>query len=345
MITYVTGDLLKSNAECLVNTVNCEGYMGKGIAYQFKMAYPENNKEYVKACKSGRLYIGTLHYFSEKGKLIVNFPTKDKWRSKSKIEYIDIGLDNLVRLIQDSNIKSIAIPPLGSGNGGLEWSSVKDLIEQKLELIFIKDVNIIVYEPSKNYISKPMMEPKISLSALVLMLIKFNLKRFNMFRLQKTAFLIDIYLSKNYKEYFKFEKYKYGPYDHALEVISQKIKEFQMYYNVANTEEAYDIAYKKLASSSVDSKLKLFTPIIDKATKYVNNIESDTDLECITTVLFIIKEKGTVPESDIVNDFKMWSEDKANRFSDIDITKGIQYLYTTGMIEKSLMGYTLSTTL
>ena len=86
MIIYVTGDLLQSEAQCLVNTVNCEGYMGKGIAYQFKLAFPENNIDYVKACKAGKLYIGTLHYYYEKGKIIINFPTKDKWRAKSKIE-------------------------------------------------------------------------------------------------------------------------------------------------------------------------------------------------------------------------------------------------------------------
>ena len=122
MMHYTTGDLLKSSAEALVNTVNCEGYMGKGIAYQFKMQYPENNKDYVKACKSGELTVGKLHYFKEKGKIIVNFPTKNKWRANSKIEYINDGLDELIKLIHQLNIKSIAIPPLGSGNGGLIWS-------------------------------------------------------------------------------------------------------------------------------------------------------------------------------------------------------------------------------
>lgn len=130
MITYVTGDLLQSEAQCLVNTVNCEGYMGKGIAYQFKLAFPENNASYVRACKNGTLHIGTLHHFQEKGKIIVNFPTKDRWRAKSKLEYIEIGLDQLFDLIEELNISSIAIPPLGSGNGGLVWSDVKQLIEK-----------------------------------------------------------------------------------------------------------------------------------------------------------------------------------------------------------------------
>lgn len=96
MIQYVTGNIFESKAECLVNTVNCEGYMGKGIAYQFKMRYPQNNKDYVRACKSGELRIGTIHFFFEEGIWIINFPTKDKWREKSRISYVEIGLDRLV---------------------------------------------------------------------------------------------------------------------------------------------------------------------------------------------------------------------------------------------------------
>jgi O-acetyl-ADP-ribose deacetylase (regulator of RNase III) len=100
VIVYTTGNLLNSSADALVNTVNCEGYMGKGIAYQFKLQYPETNIDYVKACKRGTLRIGKLHYFTEKGKLIINFPTKDKWRANSKIEYIANGLDELLDYYQ-----------------------------------------------------------------------------------------------------------------------------------------------------------------------------------------------------------------------------------------------------
>ena len=86
MIEYTKGNMFDSDADCLVNTVNCEGYMGKGIAYQFKMRFPENNKSYVKACKSGKLTVGQMHYHVEEGITIINFPTKKKWRENSKIE-------------------------------------------------------------------------------------------------------------------------------------------------------------------------------------------------------------------------------------------------------------------
>lgn len=133
MIKYVKGNLLESEAECLVNTVNCEGVMGKGIAYQFKLKFPENNRDYIKACKSGALVIGKLHYWKEDGKVIINFPTKDTWRKKSEIEFIEKGLNELVLLIPKLGIKSIAIPPLGCGNGGLQWGEVKKLILNKIE--------------------------------------------------------------------------------------------------------------------------------------------------------------------------------------------------------------------
>lgn len=98
MIKYVTGNIFESDAKCLVNTVNCEGYMGKGIAYQFKMRYPENNKDYVRACKSGELYIGTIHYYTEGGIWIVNLPTKDKWREKTRVSSLINGSMGRIRI-------------------------------------------------------------------------------------------------------------------------------------------------------------------------------------------------------------------------------------------------------
>uniref|UniRef100_UPI002637D35F type II toxin-antitoxin system antitoxin DNA ADP-ribosyl glycohydrolase DarG n=1 Tax=Clostridium sp. TaxID=1506 RepID=UPI002637D35F len=312
MIVYTTGDLLKSKAEALVNTVNCEGYMGKGIAYQFKLEYPENNESYIKACKTGALRVGKLHYYTEKGKIVINFPTKDKWRAKSKIEYIELGLDELILLINRLNIKTIAIPPLGSGNGGLIWSEVKQLIEKKLSVISNR-VEIMIYEPSQNYISLPVEEPKLSTSGLILMDIKGKLRRFDTLRLQKTAYFINIFSGENY---FKFGRHKYGPYDNAIAIISKNIKEYQKYHNVKNTEEAYRILYKKIVSEKVENKLKELEPFIKKSTEFVNSISNNKELECLATVTYLIEEKNGLSEDEIINGFKSWSEDKANKYSE-----------------------------
>lgn len=148
-IVFTKGNLLKSETEAIVNPVNCEGYMGKGLAYQFKLNFPENNKDYISACKDGRLQIGKVHYFLENNKIIVNFPTKDKWRQNSRVDYIEKGLDSLIELIEKINITSISIPPLGCGLGGLIWCEVKELILNKLSKLDNK-VQIVIYEPIDN---------------------------------------------------------------------------------------------------------------------------------------------------------------------------------------------------
>lgn len=338
MIIYTTGDLLKSSAQVLVNTVNCEGYMGKGIAYQFKLQYPENNTDYVKACKSGTLKVGKLHYFQENGKIIINFPTKDKWRANSKMEYIRDGLDELVLLINRLNIASIAIPPLGSGNGGLIWGEVKALIEQKLSLIS-KNVDIYIYEPSTNYVSVPTVEPKLSMSGLVLMEIKKNLNKFDSLRLQKTAYFINLF---SHQQYFNFKRHKYGPYDNSIVIISRTIKEFQKYHNVKNINEAYRILYNRIVSDNVETKLNQLLPYINQATAYVNSIETNHELECLATVVYLIEEQKVLSQDEIIMKFKQWSEDKASRYSEKDILDAINTLYNSNIIEKNLTGYALA---
>jgi O-acetyl-ADP-ribose deacetylase (regulator of RNase III) len=145
---FVQGNLLESHAEALVNTVNTVGVMGKGIALQFKEAFRHNFKIYQQACKNGDLTVGKLLVVRDTNllgeKIIVNFPTKTDWKYKSKIEYIEKGLQELRKVIIEYDIKSIALPPLGCGNGGLEWQAVKPLIINYLG--DLQGVDIIVYE-------------------------------------------------------------------------------------------------------------------------------------------------------------------------------------------------------
>src|SRR5690625_926474 len=126
MIHSKKGNLLEDSAEAYVNTVNTVGVMGKGIAYQFKQAFPEMFKEYARDCKKGLVKVGKMHVVNIHGlatpRYVINFPTKRHWRDPSKLEYIRDGLIDLVRVIQKLDIKSIALPPLGCGNGGLNWS-------------------------------------------------------------------------------------------------------------------------------------------------------------------------------------------------------------------------------
>lgn len=148
----MTNNLLTENVEALVNTVNCVGIMGKGIALQFKKTFPKNFKAYAAACVQNDIEIGKMFVF-ETGYVvypyyIINFPTKRHWKNKSRLEYIDLGLLALVEEIRLRNIKSIAIPPLGCGLGGLDWNDVQPKIEEALQQI--TNLKIIIYEPKKD---------------------------------------------------------------------------------------------------------------------------------------------------------------------------------------------------
>ncbi len=149
MIQFVEGNLLEASTEAVVNTVNCVGYMGKGIALQFKMAFPENFREYQKACKNQTIQPGQMFVYETGSwtgpKYIINFPTKRHWKANSKLEDIVGGLRDLVRIIHQLGIRSIAIPPLGCGLGGLKWLDVKPLIEEALSPL--EKLDIRVYEP------------------------------------------------------------------------------------------------------------------------------------------------------------------------------------------------------
>ena len=153
MIRYTTGNLLDAPVEALVNTVNTVGVMGKGIALMFKERFPKNMAAYSQACKTGQVTTGKM-FVTETEELmgprwIINFPTKQHWRDKSKIQWIEEGLQELKHFIVERKVKSIAIPPLGAGNGGLNWNEVKSKIEA--ELSDLDQVDIVIFEPTAQY--------------------------------------------------------------------------------------------------------------------------------------------------------------------------------------------------
>ncbi len=150
MIAFTTGDILQADAEALVNTVNCVGVMGRGIALQFRNAFPANREAYEAACARKEVRPGKMFVFETRAltnpKFIINFPTKRHWRGKSRMEDIDSGLKALVEEIRDRHIRSIAIPPLGSGLGGLNWAEVRPRVHAALSEV--DDLNVIIFEPA-----------------------------------------------------------------------------------------------------------------------------------------------------------------------------------------------------
>lgn len=332
MIEYTKGNMFESNADCLINTVNCEGFMGKGIAYQFKMRFPENDKSYIKACRSGELKVGNLHYYVEDGITIVNFPTKDKWRENSKIEYIENGMDSLVKLLPKLRVKKIAIPPLGCGNGGLLWTDVKEIIENKIVKISDK-YDFLIFEPSLSYKAIPKKPPQLNLSGLVLLDIRLNLKRFNGIRLQKAGYFMNLFYEE---EYFKFDKWKYGPYSHSIDIVAKNIKEYQDYYGIDNSQTTFEQVYQVICSEKIDSKFSRLHIAVKKSTEYINNIKTDKQLEGVATVLYLIQNGKPKNKEKIIESFKRWSEDKAIRFSEEYIIECIDYLEETSIISTNI---------
>ena len=162
MLQLIKGDILKADAEALVNTVNCVGVMGRGIALQFRKAFPENFKAYKSACDKKQLHPGKMFVYDmnrfQNPRYIFNFPTKRHWKGKSKIEDIESGLEALVQEVSKRNIRSIAIPPLGCGLGGLDWTQVKQIIEKVFNAL--SSVHVLLYEPAGAPVAKVMAKEK-----------------------------------------------------------------------------------------------------------------------------------------------------------------------------------------
>lgn len=153
MLEQRQGNLLEERTEAIVNTVNTAGVMGKGVALQFKRRYPDNYRAYVAACKAGEVQVGRMFTtelpptFEGGPRYIVNFPTKQHWRGGARLEYIQAGLQDLTRLVRERGIRSIALPALGCGNGGLLWSEVRPIIEQAFAAL--PDVDVVLYPPEQ----------------------------------------------------------------------------------------------------------------------------------------------------------------------------------------------------
>ncbi len=324
MIKFTTGTILESNAQALVNTVNTVGVMGKGIALQFKKAFPENFKAYIKACKSKEIDIGKMFVFKENTlsgeKIIINFPTKKDRRKPSEYEYIEKGLDDLIRVIKEYNIKSIALPPLGAGSGGLLWENVKTIIQNKLGNL---DIDIFVYEPSKEIQEKLKKERVKLTNARALMLyVLYELVRQGEYVSEFSAEKVCYFLHKfGAEEYFKL-KYQpnfYGPYSGRVRYVLNYLngsyimgysditkKPFDPLLLVAD---GYDEVNRYIQSN------KKLQDIAQKTIQFLDGFFSDFSLELLSTVDWIMKEKQTDHFDVIKQEITNWSNKKRSKFS------------------------------
>ena len=147
MIEFTKGNILESGCEALVNAVNCRGKMSRGVALAFKRKFPSMFLAYKRACDGGKLVVGSMHPWKNPGGgWVINFPTKDHWRQPSQLEWVVSGLEDLARVLRGNGIRSVAIPALGCGLGGLLWYQVRAAIKQTHDRHW-KDLKVVVYEP------------------------------------------------------------------------------------------------------------------------------------------------------------------------------------------------------
>ena len=231
MIEHAKGNLLTADAEALVNTVNCAGYMGKGIALQFKQAFPDNFKAYEKACHAHEVQPGRMFIF-ETGSMvnpryIINFPTKRHWRGKSRVEDIESGLKALMGDVKRLGIRSIAVPPLGSGLGGLDWNVVQPMIRQAFAAL--PDVRVLLYAPQGAPAAKdmpvrtarPRMTPARALFIKLMDQYSALHYRRTLLEIQKLAYFLQ---EAGEPLRLRFEKGLYGPYAHNLNKVLETLE-------------------------------------------------------------------------------------------------------------------------
>ncbi len=327
MIRYIKGNLLESRAEALVNTVNTVGVMGKGIALQFKKAFPQNFKVYEKACKSGALNVGQMliheEHLLEGRKFIINFPTKTSWKLPSEYEYIEKGLLALKKAIIEKGIRSIALPPLGAGNGGLNWDKVKILIEKALADL---DVDIEVYEPNQQILEVLAKERvKLTPARAMLLLVLHDLAKHGELVSEFAAEKVVYFLQRiGAKDIFRlsFVKGLYGPYSgkvrHVLYHLngsyitgysSKDKKPFDELELVDGTEE--DI---QCFLESQDNAQELMR-IVNITKEFLEGFYSPFALELLSTVDFVVQENHLIDEQAIKENLSKWNERKEYLFA------------------------------
>lgn len=324
MIHYTKGNILESPAMALVNTVNLVGVMGKGIALQFKTQFPDNDKLYKKACKTGDIAIGKLFVTTQStifgAKLIINFPTKNDWRKPSEYSFIQAGLQDLIRVIEQYHITSIAIPPLGAGNGGLNWVKVREMIEQALANI---DVDITVYEPNAVIVEKMKAEriPLTKARALLLYVL-YDLVRngefVSEFSSEKVCYFLQRFGAQNLFN-LKYTPQYYGPYSGKVRYVLYAMNgSYIMGYSAMDKKpfEALSLvadAYEKVKDIvEGDEELKA---IAKKTTDFLNGYYSDFALELLSSVDYIMNLHGELSSEDIYKYLSEWNHRKSVLFN------------------------------
>ena len=310
MITFTQGNLLETRAEALVNTVNTVGVMGKGIALMFKDRFAENFRRYTAACKANEVQTGKM-FITEVNELdaprwIVNFPTKQHWRGDARMEWIDEGLQDLRRFLIENKVKSIAIPPLGAGNGGLKWAEVRPHIEKALAGL---NTEILVFEPTQKYqnvAKRTGVEKLTPARALIADLVRRYWvlgMECSLLEIQKLAWFLERSIERAGQTPLdlRFVAHKYGPYAnrlrHLLEGLDGSYLHCDKRIADANPLDViwFDDARKTFVQTYLKSEAKEYVPSLEATAALIDGFESPFGMELLATVDWLLAKEGVAP--------------------------------------------------
>ena len=319
MIEFKTGNILRADAEALVNTVNCVGIMGRGIALQFKNEYPANFKAYEAACEREEVLPGKMFVF-ETGtftnpKFIINFPTKRHWRGKSRMEDIDSGLKALVKEIRNRGIHSIAIPPLGSGLGGLNWAEVRPRIEAALRAI--ANLRAIVFEPNGAPVGAKSREvPNMTAERAALVAL---IHRYLGGLMDPFVTLLEIHKLMYFMQEageplrLQYAQAPYGPYAENLRHVLRAV-EGHLVSGYADGGDAPDKQIELVPGAFADAEAFLAdkretVARFDRVGKLVEGFETPFGLELLATIHWVTREGNLSKVEDVVTAVYRWGEE------------------------------------
>ncbi|MDG6777277.1 macro domain-containing protein [Thiomicrorhabdus sp. zzn3] len=350
-LIFKKGNLFESHDEAIVNTVNCVGVMGKGIALQYKNLFPENYTEYKKQCSQKNIVPGKMFVYEyktedlfagNKPQFIINFPTKDHWRAKSKIEYVEQGLNDFISVITQQNIKSVSMPAIGCGNGGLEWSDVKKVVTAKLSSL--EGVTINIYEPKDYFEPEHLGQDNIWTIPRAVLIRLFGQVQENFggrithLSMQKIVYFLQE-TGIDYKVSFSEEKF--GPFSkelksHFFTLNSRKyIEGFDAEREQGSTRSievpAHSFAEASEFLDSTEEPSKYFDTI-ERIEKLIVGFESPLGMELISTVHSCSKKINTTNTDNIYNCIKKWSPEKLERFNFSNIEVAVQRLREVNFI-------------
>ena len=320
LIEYQRGDILQADVEALVNSVNCVGIMGRGIALQYKNHFPDNFLAYQIACKHGKVQPGQMFVFETSTltnpKFIINFPTKRHWRGKSRIEDIDSGLKALVNEIRSRGIRSIAIPPLGSGLGGLDWANVRMRIEAALR--DIEDVKIIVFEPISESVPTASREvPAMTASRAALVAL---IDRYLRGLMEPFVSLLEIHKLMYFMQEagepldLRYTKGQYGPYAENLRHVLKAI-EGHLVSSYFDGGDAPNKPIELVPGALKDAEQFLSNrretlDRLDSVNNLIDGFETPFGLELLATVHWVVKYEQVTDVEDTTTKFYAWNPRK-----------------------------------